>query len=119
MVTKGTIALVVDPQDSLYWDGHMQYLRENGWEIAMFKHPSWIQPDETSQLPEGAAEADVLLVYGLGAHDWWVEALTAANKPTVYLSSIGRPNLTLDKLIIIDGFFRYGELLDAVENVAA
>lgn len=119
MVTKGTIALVVDPQDSLFWDGHMKYLRDSGWDIAMFKHQSWIQPDSTSPLPEEALTADVLMVYGLGAHDWWIEALAVANKPTVYISSIGAPNLTLDKLVVLDGILRYGELLDAVEKVAA
>lgn len=119
MEIKGTIALIVDPQDSLFWGGWMEHLREDGWEIAMFKHPSWVQPDSTSPLPEGVMEANVLMVYGLGAQDWWVKALATANKPTVYITSIGTPNLKLDKLAVVDGFFRYEELLAAVEKVAA
>lgn len=119
MKVKGRISLVVDPQDSMYWDGQMQYLRENGWEVVMFKHQSWIQPDSTSPLPDGAKDSDVLLVYGLGEQNWWVEALTALNRPTVYVTSIGSPELKLDKLVILSVAFRFGELLAAIEKVAA
>lgn len=70
METKGKIALIVDPQDSLYWDGWTALLQDDGWEVEMLMHQSWIQPDSKSPLPEGAMEADVLMVYGLGAQDW-------------------------------------------------
>lgn len=118
-MSKGKIGIVVDPNDSLFWDLQIDYLQESGWEVELLIHQSWSQPTASSELPIGAEAFDVLVVYAMGSRNWWAEALTALNKPTVYISTFGRPNLDIKNVRHLDGFYRLPQLLLAVEEVFA
>lgn len=99
------VVMVVHPEFSLGHGWIKDVLEESGIEFEVLTHQSIYFPVADSPLPEGAEEADLLLFYGPGGQNAWVEMANRLKKPCVYWA-LGwvRPKGLVEGIPIVQSF---------------
>lgn len=93
MTEKIKVLLLGDCTDISLLNTMARTLRRKGYETTVTE-VQW-NPNNVRQIaiPEEARTTDIVLFYGSGYRNWAVDTLVELNKPTVYISYSGYPNL--------------------------
>jgi hypothetical protein len=49
----------------------------------------------------GTEKIDIVIFWGLGKKNWWIDLVNKIDKPVIYFSSLGTPTPTRENVIVV------------------